>query len=671
MGRNRERDMSLAEKSDPLNDLNGFDPLAEGAGLNSNDRSVFEEATRRVVQNVLKSYTGYFDIFSELIQNALDAIDKKLKSSPKKDYLPRIWIKIDVATRTIRIVDNGCGMSFGEVRFCFRPNVSFKNRKEARGHKGVGATFLAYGFGLIRLATKQGPRQEIAVRLSNGRQWADDQAGSYPRPRLELDDFDVPELKHEHAGTAVEISVSAGQRPDLGWWNATTAQQWYQILRMRTPLGGVYLSGEIPPKVKVDVTVIDYANNSSHEEFEFVEYPYPHELPQVLSKVKSYEEVREALSDAEGDSAKIPQELKGVDALYGIWTADQIVAEESPFAGQKFSEDQEELIRRHNVAIYGCFMSSAKQWGLYQRDVLRIRKDPLILKGGLLIASDYMVQGDLSVIPLTSTIGYQANTHVIVHFRDGNPDMGRKVFQPELKSLAEDLARQVVNIFKRYLYLMREDTGAANLANETDTYHWIEEKKKYRTDHPLEFTFDGKQLAYACKPCAEQDVIAVFHELVGLGLIKGIRFLCTTERDRYDGCYVGHYDSADTYGFDAKKRPFGVSQKIISARESKPQVLEYKFDLDGLIADFAKEVKFQNQINGIVCWTIGNNYQENFSVRSYLVGEEGSARQLYGATHALYHERMRLADIICLSDLIRFLSEPEAVVAEHKTRFKN
>ena len=393
---------------------------------------------------------------------------------------------------------------------------------------------------------------------------------------------------------------------------------------MRTPLGGVYLSGEIPPKVKVTVTVNDYANAQTREMFDFVEYPYPHELSEVLPKVKSYEEIRTALSNIEGDSTKIPQELRNVDAFYGIWTASELVEENSPFAGQKFSTEQEELIRRHDAAVYGCFLSTAKTWGLYQREVLRIRKEPLILKGGLLIASDHMVQGDLGVIPLTSTIGYQANTHVIVHFRDGNPDMGRKVFQPELKSLAEDLAKQVVNIFKRYLYLMREDTGTANLANETDTYHWLEEKKKYRTDNPLEFVYGERHLAYASRPCAEQDVVAVFHELVGLGVLKGLRFLSTSERDRYDGCFVGHYNSSEIYTYDAKSRPLGVNTKLISSRETKPLVLEYKFDLDGLIADFAKEEKFANEINLVVCWQVGQAYEENFGVRSYLIGEEGS-----------------------------------------------
>jgi hypothetical protein len=658
-----ERDISLSDR------LNGFDPLAEGVGVNPLDRSVFEEATRRVVQNILKSYTGYFDLFSELFQNSLDAIDKKQKAAPP-NYRPQIWITIDIANRTVKVIDNGSGMSFDEVRFCFRPNVSFKNRKESRGHKGVGATFLAYGFSLVRMATKTA-EGEIAVRMAAGRPWADDLIGAYPRPKLESEPFDVPELAMQASGTAIEIVIGQGQRPDLGWWNASNANQWYQILRMRTPLGGVYLSGGMPPKVKVTISVNDYSNNISVQEFDFVEYQYPHELPDVLHKAKSYDEIKEGVAAIEGDSTKIPQELRNVDAFWGIWSADQILDEASPFAGLKFTPEQEELIRRHNVAVYGCFLSSAKQWGLYQREVLRIRKDPLILKGGLLIASDYMVQGDLSVIPLTSTIGYQANTHVIVHFHDGNPDMGRKVFQPELKQLAEDLARQVVNIFKRYLYLMREDTGTANLLHDTDTYHWLEEKKKYRTENPLEFAFQDRHIAYASRPASEQDVIAVFHELVGMGVVQGVRFLATTERDRYDGCYVGHYTSAELHGFHATKRLLGVNPKLISDKETRPLVLEYKFDLDGLIADFAKEVKFQNEINAIICWQIGSAYEESFSVRSYLIGEEGAARQFYGATHSLWHERMKLADVIVVSDLIRFLADPEAVKAEHKTRFKS
>jgi hypothetical protein len=652
-----------------IDQLNGFDPLAEGANLAVYDKSVFEEATQRLVQNILKSYTGYFDIFSELLQNSLDAIDKKAHAKPK-NFSPKLWVTIDIANRLIRVVDNGTGMGPEEVRFCFRPNVSFKNRKEARGNKGVGATFLAYGFGSIRLSTKT-QHFAGAVRLVGGRQWADDYTHSYHRPKLEVEEFSVPELVNELSGTAVEIIIPSNTRPDLGWWNASTAEQWYQILRMRTPLGGIYLSGETPTRARISITVNDYANTQTTKEIESAEYPYPHEISEILPKVKSYEEIVDALKDVQGDASKIPQELKRIDAMYGIWSYEQLLGEDSPFAGQRFSTEQEELIRRHKVAVYGCFLSTATKWAVYQKECLRIRSHPLLMKGGLSIASDYMIQGDPMVIPLTSTIGYQAATHAIVHFHDGNPDMGRKAFQPELKTLAEDLSRQVVNIFKRYLYLMREDTGAANVADETDTYNWLEDRKKYRAEHPLEFFFNDRSLAYTCVPAAEQDVIAIFHELIGLGVFPGLRFMCTTESGRYDACYVGSYMSADEVAYDATRRPLGVSAKLIAPRETRPFVLEYKYDLDGLIADFAKEVKFQNEIHAVVCWSIGKQFEEKFAIRSYLVGEEGSARQLYGATHSLWHDKMRLCDIICLSDLVKFHSDPEGVKAAHATRFKD
>lgn len=658
--------LMTASPSSATSFLDGFDPLSEG-GIDPSDRSVFEEATRRVVQNILKSYTGFFDLFSELLQNSLDAIEKKI-SNGEKNYRPQLWISIDIANRIVRVTDNGSGMTLSEVRFCFRPNVSFKNRREGRGHKGVGATFLAYGFGVIRLATKT-PSNSIAVRLAGGRQWADDNIGAYPRPKLEVEAFPTSVLDPETSGTSIEISIPQGVRPDLGWWGATNAAQWYELLRMKTPLGGIYLEGKTPPKVKVHFSVVDFSNNKTEQDFDFIEYPFPHEFVEVLPKTKSYDEVKIAMGQIEGDQTKIPQEFKRLDAIYGIWNTNQIVDDASPFAGQKWTAEQEELLRRHDVSVYGCFLSSAKQWGLYQKEILKIRSSPLVMKGGLLIASDFMVQGDLTVIPLTSTIGYQANTHVIVHLRDGNPDMGRKVFQPEIKSLAEDLARQVVNIFKRYLYLMRPDTGAADVVNSTDTYHWLEDKKKHRAENSIEFSYNDNKLAYASLPASEQDLVAFFHELVGMGVIKGVRFLSTSEHDRYDSCFIYQYFD-NSVRYDKQDNPLGVDARIISSRESRPFVLEYKFDLDGLIADFASDKKYQNEINAVVCWKVGTAYDEQFIVRSYMVGEEGSQRQFFGATHSIWHEKMKLADVVCVYDLLRYFSEPEAVVAEHLTRFK-
>src|ERR1700721_3465561 len=99
-------------------------------------------------------------------------------------YEPHIWVSIDIPDRKVSIIDNGIGMNEEQIKYCLRPSVSFKKQADLRGHKGVGATFLAYGFSFLKLQTKQTGLQ-IAAVLRQGRQWAEDNSGTVPRPRFE------------------------------------------------------------------------------------------------------------------------------------------------------------------------------------------------------------------------------------------------------------------------------------------------------------------------------------------------------------------------------------------------------------------------------------------------------------------------------------------------------
>lgn len=178
--------------------IDGLDPLA-----GQDDTKLIDEANRRIVTNILKSYTGYFDVFSELIQNSLDATEQKQRIS-NKGYSPKIWIDIDISNQTIKVTDNGTGISSEQFRYFLKPNISFKKPREYRGQKGVGATFLAYGFSLLRVHTRH-DGMEIAANLRQGRQWAADQKDSVPRPKFASEPFSVPQLSGGESGTSVEV----------------------------------------------------------------------------------------------------------------------------------------------------------------------------------------------------------------------------------------------------------------------------------------------------------------------------------------------------------------------------------------------------------------------------------------------------------------------------------
>jgi hypothetical protein len=629
----------------------------------------------------LKSYTGFFDIFSECIQNALDAIEKKQRVVPDT-YKGKLWITLDLQNNKFRVVDNGVGMDLDELKFCLRPNVSFKVGENLRGNKGVGATFLAYGYSFIRIQTKQAGASYAAV-LRQGRQWAEDQSNTIPRPTFEAIAFDVPELISQPSGTAVEIMLGQhpGERPkSLSWLGVQTAKQWIDVLRVKTPLGGVYLS---TPPFKTDVTlnVVGSGSPDTTEVCDGVEYYFPHEATDF--KVQSISDLASALNKIQGDlktkQAKLPAEFTKLDCIYEIWTKDEIIAEDSDFQsilvdGQnKELAERRELLERHQVCVYIAFLRSSKLWSTINHELIGVRGNVRLIYGGLQMASDFMVQGDLAVIPLTSAIGYQANAHCIVHFRDGNPDMGRKVFQPELKELAEALAVRAVTVMRRYQGFLKPDVGNVNVSSGRKLHDWKKIQEDYRDKNPLSFQNDGRELAIISTPQQEQDVIALYHELIGLGVIKGVKFFSTSQHETYDSLVLLEYGTVDEFAFSSKAS-LGVSRDLLPGYLSEPLVLEYKHDLDDLISDFESETKFDTQINFVVCWSTGSRYKERFYLRPLLIGSEGSNRTVFGATHQAFllgGGQQPAFEVIVLRDLLRYLSNPKEEEARQKSMYSD
>ncbi|HEY3927901.1 MAG TPA: ATP-binding protein [Candidatus Koribacter sp.] len=654
--------------------IDGFDPLAaDDREASSSLAIVLEEASKRVVHNILKSYTGYFDLFAELLQNALDAVELR-KQRDKSDYQPTIWVGLDVSSGMVRVVDNGVGMNEREFKYCLRPSVRFKKQSELRGHKGVGATFVAYGFSFVKLQSKQ-KGISLAAILRQGRQWAEDYGGTIPRPKFEATEFNVPELVGEESGTCVEIIAgqSAGERPkNLGWLGAQTAEQWYNVLRIKTPLGGVYL--KTPAfRPKVIITVRSAEKNETRHETDRAEYFYPHEIPNL--KVQSLRDITSALNAITGDSTtkftRLAPELKKLDAIWEIWDKEELLKDDSYFSSA-LDEEQKLLIERHSVIVYACFLRSARIWGELNDDIFRLRKGQRIIQGGLQMASDFMVQGDLSIIPLTSTIGYQANSHVIVHFTDGNPDMGRKVFQPELKTLGEVLAVRAVTTFKRFLQHLKPDTGAQTITPDKDLYEWKKLQESYRDKHPLAFTHGGVSISLVSTPQQEQDVIALFHELIGPGVLRGFRFFGTTQSERYDSLFLMEYEDKDSVSYADDNR-LGISRSYVLPYITEPKVLEYKYNFDSLVDDFDKEEKFANQIDLVVAWSAGRRYKSKFFLQSLLVGDEGSSRQIFGSTHQAYatgSQGRPAFEVLMLEDLLNWLRDPAAEEARQKRAYR-
>lgn len=396
-------------------------------------------------------------------------------------------------------------------------------------------------------------------------------------------------------------------------------------------------------------------------------------MPSV--KVSTVKDIEEALTKIQGDAeqkfARLDSRFKRLDCLWEVYDKRDIVDPKGSFASA-LNDDQRALVEKHDVVIYSSFLRSARMWGDLNENVFRLKSSERVIQGGLQMASDYMVQGDLSIIPLTSTIGYQANSHVIVHFTDGNPDMGRKVFQPELKQLAEILAVRCVTIFKRYLSHLKPDTGAQVVAPDKQLYDWKKDQENYRDQNALSFKTESGRVTLLSKPQQEQDVIALFHQLIGLNLIRGIEFFSTSQSDRYDSLYQLHYND-ESFQFNKSRNPLGVNGTYGFPHQSEPRVLEYKFDLDALVRDFSSEIKYSKHVNFVVCWRAEKQFREKYYLSSLLIGDEGSSRQVYGATHQAFPDgggQQPDFEVCILEDLLGYLQDPEAEEARQKVKYE-
>ena len=123
-----------------------------------------------------------YDPFAEALQNAMDAVDKR-KRIETGAYEPHLWISIDLRQNQLSVTDNGCGFYEEEFKTFLCPNVSFKDGETTRGRKGVGATYLAYGFNFLQLGTKSPGYQQLA-EIRDGRQWIEVNSNPNARPQV-------------------------------------------------------------------------------------------------------------------------------------------------------------------------------------------------------------------------------------------------------------------------------------------------------------------------------------------------------------------------------------------------------------------------------------------------------------------------------------------------------
>ena len=254
--------------------------------------------------------------------------------------------------------------------------------------------------------------------------------------------------------------------------------------------------------------------------------------------------------------------------------------------------------------------------------------------------------------------------------------MGRKGFKKEITDLGKELSRKLMDKpLMKVRTCFKANTGAApDLRRQMVLSEWKDEMTQHEQECPLKLEnsnfFDPvKKIAITSVPTREQDVIALFNQLIAGGVVRGIRIMSTNERTTYDSLFkIVISNNRDVQLFDKTHNPLGVSEDVLDEMlqdkeeiVSGPQVLEYKFSVDGLVEDIDSGLKNTSDIDLVVAWEAGERYRDNFIIESLVVDGNESLRQYHGVTHQLHSANTgeHVCNMILLKDLMMYLNNSE------------
>lgn len=639
-----------------------FDPLQ---AKYSGTEEVVIKSLKREIQNILSSYVGWFDPFCELIQNALDSVEERSKLK-EKCYFPTVMIMIDLANNRIAVTDNGIGFEEQQYIKFLAPNFSFKNGN-TRGHKGVGSTYLAYGFNYIQISTKS-PEFSARGKMINARKWlSDDNPASNPLVIPDLENTIDPFFNEIDRGVSICIKYDETTTPkDLSWMKISTAENWLKVLRVKTGLGAVNSN----PNINIKVRVCTKSGKELIAEHKGIEYLW---INEILDKTQTYTAIKlkeDELYKKKGSDYKLPSKFLNLNAIYDKWTYERLADEIS------LDSEEKAIIEHCHPQVYFCYVFSTKVWDKFNNS-LGVRAGVSIINGGIQLAANNMPQGELILIPLKRKAGRQFQLHILMHFENCNADLGRKGFQKDINDFSKSVAKKIADgPLKKVQKCFRKNTGAApDLMREKALDDWKEMMNTHEQNNPLvldnpNFFLPVKRISMTSIPTREQDVIALFNQLLAGGVIRGIKIMSTNERFTYDGLFHIVIESPfENHIYNALENPLGIAddnvenikEKYPNGFYSAPKVLEYKFSLDGLIEDIESGLKNTNDINLVIAWESGDEYKENFYIMSMLLEENLNLRQYHGATHRLFDINTNeiVCELILLKDLIEFLNDPQ------------
>lgn len=566
-------------------------------GIGSLDEKYQKELIRKHLVNLTTSYSDESDIFTEIIQNAVDAVMARKPLSPDDER----QITIVIGRRRghahyLYVQDNGVGMAPNVVDKVFIPGFSSGKRQgRSIGYKGVGMSYVVAvsDHVAIRSVTPEGTVERTILHTND---WVTD--NEKPEPTVD-ENFQVPLRVKDLAngisnGTGVYFSFHPGSDPrSLDNLVIVTEgiqkelKYWAGFLCAKTALGVASPSSEAPPPIGVRI-ILDRGDDEveeahfTRERFDIengkLGYPFPETVFRVGLDIDAINRTSEALRHV--------RHRRNLQAVFHEWAGADLINEMD-----NLDEDEKTLLLTHLEWVRGYLC--------YSTDVMKQVRLSLgtraqVVRYGARLSVDGAPQGRPLELALTSDQGLDRQTHVVLGFSDLELDTGRKFVSDErILSAVNKLTQRVVTKLKEYRWALKVKDKEPIQSNLTD---WINSiaGRAGNSNLPELFAQLGAVPPAKVDPDSEQEVIALWTALLTTNSLPGFAMKAISGFNRYDALVdIG----------DEAMSPSGNLAAVAADFSGKTDaVLEFKWTFDDLITDFEQKSKIPGEIDLIVCW---------------------------------------------------------------------
>lgn len=498
------------------------------------------------IQQIRHQIRGIIDSYSHdwdvIAELCQNAIDAIRKKSPSKGH---ISIEVNCFSHSITVRDNGCGINKSSMPTLLAPFSTSKfDDARAIGEKGVGITFVIFSSDEFHIESReQGAPDGLACTISRARDWIESKSNDPLMLRKE----DKSEID---AGTLVTVHL----RSDHPIFSLSMIELEF-MLRTRTAIGDTaHIWGSA---LDADCQLIRHDVSGAREEKEFeCRYWLPIDgIPK--NDLIDLDEYRQWRSEADRSDADKRRKLHGKIIYY---------------AGRKNQSGRQ-------LNYWSCFVPQRGVWermssaiGLTSEaaDGSDESGNSLVFSSGLETSTKGMPTGIRLELRPRGSAGYVPNFFMIVEDPSLRFDIGRKAIQGRQQGVLKDLA---YDQFREYLNNVRQYMGGGL---EEPPQQW-ERDEVFATIGELP-DLEMPHCSFLKRPNAQEATVAgIFFDLMGRGIIRDLRPLISGYKGRYD---------------------------LYAKWARRNVVIEFKYDLTGLLKDFSEEKKLFDEVNCVVLWEI-------------------------------------------------------------------